>query len=392
MNRAGYDLDILEGLIDGLDPTFEQQFLALDGPDVYPFLQLAWLRAFEHSKTVSARSGWIPRHLAIWRKGELLAFAPGYIKLHSFGEFVFDQGWAQCSELQLGVPYYPKYVVGVPFTPTTGPRLLIRADLNETKRSEIIEIFAGAVCEMCEQFQLSSAHILFCEPDLATALGASGFTERLGIQYQFHNPGHQSFDDFLGTFRAKKRASIRRERREVEKRGVEVKIRTGVTLEPTDARLAYELYLTTVDKYAWGRRYLNQEFFDCVFRDLPEFIHFVTAVDPAGQVIAGAFNLIGPNAIYGRYWGTFVQEQFLHFEVCLYSGIQDTINRGLARFEAGAGGEHKHGRGLAPTITRSAHFIRDPKLSRLVADFCAHEAQQIQRHIESELDLSCEPK
>ena len=390
MNRAGYDLDILEGLIDGLHPRFEAEFQALDGPGQYPFLRLSWLRAFESSQAVSERTGWIPRHVAIWRRGQLLAFAPGYIKLHSFGEFVFDQGWAQCSELQLGVPYYPKYIVGVPFTPTTGPRLLMREGLDETTRSELVELFAATVCELCDQFQLSSVHILFCEQDLATALGALGFTQRLGVQYQFHNPGHQTFDDFLGTFKAKKRANIRRERREVEKRGVEIKIRSGETLRPTDARLAYELYLTTVDKYAWGRRYLNQEFFDRVFRDLPEVIHFVTAVDAADQVIAGAFNLIGTSAIYGRYWGTFVQEQFLHFEVCLYSGIQDTIQRGLARFEAGAGGEHKHGRGLAPTITRSAHFIRDPKLSRLVAEFCAHEGQQIQRYVESEQDLSCE--
>lgn len=390
MTSSGYDLAIFEGLLTGLDPSFEEQFQALDGPDRYPFLQLAWLRAFEHTKAVSERSGWIPRHIAIWRGGQLMAFAPGYIKLHSFGEFVFDQGWAQCSEHQLGVPYYPKYVIGIPFTPTTGPRLLMRRDLSAETRAEIIELFAATVSELCEQFQLSSAHILFCEHDLATSLCAFGFTQRLGVQYQFHNPKFSTFDDFLSTFRAKKRANIRRERREVKKRGIEIEIRTGATLKATDARLAYELYLTTVDKYVWGRRYLNQEFFDCVFRDLPHAIHFVTAVNANKQVVAGAFNLIGADALYGRYWGSFIQEPFLHFEVCLYSAIQDTIERGLTRFEAGAGGEHKHGRGLAPTVTRSVHFIREPTLSKLVADFCAREAEQVQELIESERMLSCE--
>ena len=181
----------------------------------------------------------------------------------------------------------------------------------------------------------------------------------------------------MASLRAKRRANIRRERREVAQRGLTIEVRSGASLTPADARLAYELYLTTVDKYVWGRRYLNQAFFEQVIHDLPDQVHFVVAKDATDRALAGAFNLLGQDALYGRYWGTFLQEPFLHFEVCLYSGVQEAITRRLDRFEAGAGGEHKHGRGLSPTITRSAHYIVEPRLSTVISDFCEREAAQI---------------
>ncbi len=379
MTDDAFSLEILEDMGSLNAEAFEE----LSGPTDYPFLDFGFLRALERSTVVGARSGWIPRHFVLRKSGSLIAFVPGYIKLHSFGEFVFDQAWAQCSELQLGTPYYPKLVVGVPFTPTTGPRFLIRRGLDPDEKKRVVGAIASAIVRLCEEVGLSSAHILFCDAELSTTLSELGWCERSGIQYQFHNSGLSSFDDFLATFRAKRRANIRRERREIENRGIRIEVRTGSALSPSDAGLAYRLYLTTVDKYVWGRRYLNQQFFDILVRELPHLIHFVTAVDSQNDVVAGAFNLIGSDAIYGRYWGCFVHEAFLHFEVCMYSGIEETIRRGLVRFEAGAGGEHKHGRGLVPSRTRSMHYLFHPTLRALVTDYCARESEQIERIITS---------
>jgi predicted N-acyltransferase len=369
-----------------LGPELKSQLIAFPDARRFPFLHPEWLGAFEQSQTVLGRSGWIPRHLAVHSGSQLLAFVPAYIKLHSYGEFVFDQSWAQCSELQLGQAYYPKFVVGVPFTPATGPRFLLHPDLSLKAKENMVGMLASALIQLCKELGLSSVHVLFCDEMQASWLREAGFFMRLGVQYQFHNPGLLDFDQFLAGFRAKKRANIRRERREVTQRGYTIEIRSAQRCTAQDARLAYELYLTTVDKYVWGRRYLNQAFFDLAFQNLSECIHFVVAKDASGQVVAGAFNLLGQEAIYGRYWGTFVSEPFLHFDVCLYTGIEETITRRLARFEAGAGGEHKESKGLTATRTRSMHFIVNPRLASLVGDFCEREALEIETMLGAPLD------
>lgn len=370
------------GILDSLAESSAVEFRALEGPETYPFLRYEWLRAFELSECVGSRSGWIPRHLVIREGIDLVAFCPAYIKLHSYGEFVFDQGWAQASEVQLGVPYYPKLVLGVPFTPATGPRVLFRRDLSAEQRSELFRVLAQALPEVLEEMNLSSVHVLFPDREQGNALAELGFIERLGVQYQFHSRGEQSFDDFLMGFRSKRRAAIRRERREVESAQLEIEVLTGEQLSGIDPALAYRLYLTTVDKYVWGKRYLTSAFFEKVMSDMPDSLHFVLA-KRRGDVVAGAINLIGPTAIFGRYWGAFEELRFLHFEVCLYRGIQECIERGLSRFEAGAGGEHKHGRGLVPTLTRSLHFLRDARLSHAIADFCQREAEFLRKEVDA---------
>ncbi len=379
MFEGDVELQIVDE-VKSLDPD---AFRKLEGVSDYPFLRQSYLQALEESGSVGGRSGWIPKHLALFVSGRLCAFVPGYIKLHSFGEFVFDQGWAQCSESQLNAPYYPKFVVGIPFTPTTGPRFLFRPELSAEQRGHAAGLLAAAIVELCSQLDFSSAHILFCDTELPRYL-ESHWTERCGIQYQFHNSRLASFDDFLGTFRSKRRAAIRRERRIIAERGWVLETKTGAQLDQEDAALAYRLYLTTVDKYVWGRRYLNRRFFELLFEAQPETVHFVTARKRGGEVAAGAFNLLGRDALFGRYWGSFVDEPFLHFEVCMYAGIEDTIRRGLTRFEAGAGGEHKQGRGLVPTLTRSLHFLCHPTLAELVSDFCAREASAIRASLEAE--------
>lgn len=352
-----------------------------EGPETYPFLAYEWLLALEESGSLGPDRGWIPRHVVLRRKKEIVAVAPAYIKLHSFGEFVFDQGWAEFSELRLGERYYPKMVLAVPFTPATGPRILMRRGADDDDREAVFDLLTGALPEVAEKLGLSSVHLLFPDETTSRALESRGWAERLGIQFQFENAGYESFDDFLASFRSKRRAAIRRECREIHERGIEIEVLNGSSLSVEKSRLAYELYLTTVDKHVWGRRYLTASFFERVMERMPDRLHFVLAKDASGEVLAGAFNLLGGQALYGRYWGAFQEVPFLHFNVCLYEGVRQCITRGLARFEPGAGGGHKEGRGFAPTITRSLHFLRNPQLDRAVRDFCQREAEGVRAHV-----------
>src|SRR5690606_2762790 len=239
----------------------------------------------------------------------------------------------------------------------------------------------GALPEIVDKMGLSSVHLLFPDSGTADEFVVRDWALRLGVQFQFKNESYGSFDDFLGTFRAKRRANIRRECREVESRGVVIEIQTGPSIKKDDARLAHELYLTTVDKHVWGRRYLTLAFFERVMRTMPESLHFVLAKDASGQALGGAFNLLGKEALYGRYWGAFSDVPFLHFYVCLYQGIEQCIERKLKRFEPGAGGGHKEGRGFAPTVTQSLHYMADPRLFAAVRDFCLREADGIRDYV-----------
>ena len=353
----------------------------LEGPEAYPFLRREWLSAFEDSDCLGIDRGWVPRHLVIKKGSEVLAVAPAYIKLHSMGEFVFDQGWAEFSEARLGKPYYPKLILAVPFTPATGPRVLFQKSADAADRAAVFDLLTGALPEMAEQLGLSSVHVLFPDESNAAQLVERGWAERLGIQFQFHNPGHHGFDDFLASFRSKRRAAMRRECRELDASEVQIEVLTGDSLREEHAPLAHSLYLTTVDKHVWGRRYLNRGFFERVIREMPENLHFVLARDAQGEALAGAFNLLGAHALYGRYWGSFVDMPFLHFNVCLYEGVRETIARRLLRFEPGAGGGHKEGRGFRPTITSSYHYLHDPRLSLAVKDFCQRESDAVREHV-----------
>jgi uncharacterized protein len=341
--------------------------------DVFPFLRREWLIALEGSGAACAETGWHPFHLRFRKDGQVRALVPGYLKTHSMGEFVFDQAIAEFAERRLGIQYYPKLIFGIPFTPATAPRVMA---FDPEEVPSILHVLADLVPELCRELRLSSAHCLFgTESDVET-LKERGFLRRSGIQYQFKNRGLSNFDDYLAQFRAKRRAQIRRERRELTSCSLDVY--TGSELATLDPNLLYQLYLTTVDKYVWGRRYLNLEFFRRVTASMPEALHVVLARDAkTREPIAGTFNLLGREALYGRYWGTFREVPFLHFEVCLYRGVEETITRGLSRFEPGAGGEHKEARGFEPTLTQSAHFFSDQRLFDVTEDFFAREHQAI---------------
>jgi predicted N-acyltransferase len=356
----------------------EEAYRSLLDEETPPFLRFEWLDALERTGCVSPKRGWLPMHLTFHVEGELLAAAPAYVKGNSEGEFVFDHSWARFAEAELGIPYYPKLVVAVPFTPATGPRLLVRAG---TPREPLVAALCEALRAVCHEGKLSSAHVLFPTAELASACAERGLLERHGVQFQWHNPGYATFDDFLSRFDSKKRHQIRRERRALAERDIELEVLTDGTLGPEHADFIYDFYVATVDKFPWGRRYLNRAFFEEVCSTMPESLHVVAASERGGRRLGGAFNLLGKHRLYGRYWGALADVPFLHFNVCFYKGIEEAIVRKLGGFEPGAGGEHKVARGFEPTVTHSVHYLADPRLGRAIAQHLIGERAAVDSHV-----------
>jgi predicted N-acyltransferase len=344
-----------------------------------PFLRFEWLDALERTGCVAPKRGWLPMHLGIYRDGELVAAVPAYVKGNSEGEFVFDHAWARFAESELGIAYYPKLVVAVPFTPATGPRLLIKAGAS---RPELTGVLARALAGVCHAGKLSSAHVLFPTAEEAALYTEHGLLPRHGVQYHWSNAGYASFDDFLSRFNAKKRAQIRRERRELAERGIVLDVLSDKTLGPEHADFIYDFYVVTVDKFPWGRRYLNRAFFEEVCSSMPDALHVVAASERgAKKRLGGAFNLLGKERLFGRYWGALADVPFLHFNVCFYKGIEEAITRRLGGFEPGAGGEHKVARGFEPTVTHSAHYLADRRLRDAIARHLVAERTAVDEHV-----------
>lgn len=348
-----------------------------------PFMEWEWLACLEESGSVGADSGWIPRPFALYEDGKLVAVAPAYVKLHSEGEFVFDWSWADVAH-RMGLDYYPKLVLAVPFTPATGERILVREGFP---REDVIRAFGDAAAELTKELSMSGAHALFVREDEASALKKAGYEERLGIQFHFKNEGMRTFEEFLTKLPSKKRTQLRRERAQPARDGL-----TLSTLQPDEltrevAREMHALYLTTVDKFVYGRRYLNARFFELVaerFRDRLAWVVARRTEDGRERIVASAFNVKKNGVLYGRYWGTHVDLPFLHFNVCFYHGIDECIREGLHTFEPGAGGEHKRVRGFRPTLTRSVHRLHDARLASLVRPFLERERRAILAHLEED--------
>lgn len=342
---------------------------ALVPPDGAPFLEWDWLHALEESGSVTSERGWRPAHLALWQGARLVAAAPAYVKSDSHGEFVFDWSWASAAE-RLGFHYYPKLVLAVPLTPATGPRFLVAQ--GEDREARIRQLAQGAL-EFARSEGLSSVHALFPQQSEAALLESLGYGVRLGVQYHWLNGGYASWEDFLQRFRSKRRNQLRRERRAPAEQGIELRTLRGDELAGVDPEAVYAIYTSTIDKYLFGQRYLNLEFFRQVLRQCRSRIEWVEARKD-GRLVAGAFNLTSGNVLYGRYWGCLEEHPFLHFNVCLYHSIEEAIARGVTRFEPGAGGEHKLVRGFEPRLTWSAHWIFHPRLDAAVRSFLAQEA------------------
>jgi uncharacterized protein len=342
--------------------------LSTRGYDDNPFVSHSFLVSLERSGSVGDRTGWQPRHLlAETADGTLIGAAPCYVKTHSRGEYVFDHGWAEAFE-RAGGDYYPKLQVSVPFTPVTGPRLLVRpSPLAGTVRGALAE----ALTEITTASDLSSAHVTFLTEPEWRLLGDRGFLQRTDQQFHWANDGYASFEDFLAALSSRKRKTIRRERKDALAPGIDVHWLTGSDLTESVWDAFFAFYMETGSR-KWGRPYLTREFFSLVGQAMGDRILLVMA-KRAGRWIGGALNFLGGDTIYGRNWGAVEHHPFLHFELCYYQAIDYAITHKLARVEAGAQGEHKLARGYMPKTTYSAHFIANPALRRAVAEYLARE-------------------
>lgn len=335
--------------------------------DHNPFVSHAFLRALEEAGCVGGRSGWTPCHVLVEAGERLVAAAPCYLKAHSQGEYVFDHAWADAYG-RSGRRYYPKLQVSVPFTPVTGPRLLVGAGGDGAPLRAAL--LAGLEA-LRRETRASSTHLTFLnERDLGAAEGA-GYLRRIDQQFHWVNEGYASFDDFLGALTSRKRKAIRRERRDALGAGLTVECLTGSDLTEAHWDAFFAFYMDTGSR-KWGRPYLNRRFFSLIGERMADRILLVMARRD-GRPIAGAINFIGDQALYGRNWGCLEDHPFLHFEVCYYQAIDFAIARGLRRVEAGAQGEHKLARGYRPVTTCSAHAIADPVLARAIADYLGRE-------------------
>jgi len=356
------------------------------GENGSPFVEHTWLDCFEEAGCVGAKdaddeshaAAWVPVHLALRRGDELVAVAPAYFKTNSEGEFVFDWSWADLAR-RMGIRYYPKLLVASPFSPVTGERVLVAP--GHDKREAIVAM-AGAVRALADESKCSSAHALFLRDDEASAWERAGYSRRSSVQYHFTNPGYRTFEDFVATFKSKKRNQIRREAAQPAKDGIRIETLTPDRITPEIVAAMFRFYRITVDKFTWGRRYLNRKFFDLVADRFRHRLAWVVAFQN-DEPIAGAFNVQKGDRLYGRYWGATRELPFLHFNVCYYHGVRHCIEHGLRVFEPGAGGEHKLARGFAPTTMHSAHYVQNARFRHVLDDFLAREREAVARFVES---------
>jgi hypothetical protein len=339
-----------------------------------PFLSHAFLSALETTGCVGGKTGWTPAHVLIERAGRLVACAPAYFKHHSQGEYVFDHGLADAYG-RVGGRYYPKLLCATPFTPVTGRRLLVAADAPDGAGLAALE----GLRELANKAGASSMHVNFVEtPDLELLTGA-GLIARKGQQFHFFNRGYGDFEEFLGALASRKRKAIRKEREQALSAGIKVEWATGSDLTEAHWDAFFAFYMDTGAR-KWGRPYLTRKFFSEISATLAERILLVMARRD-GRLIAGALNLIGDDALYGRNWGCVEDHPCLHFELCYYQAVDFALSRGLKRVEAGAQGEHKLARGYEPVATFSAHEFKDRRLAVAAEDFFAREAAAVEEVI-----------
>lgn len=344
------------------------------GTSYNPLVSFDFLTALEDSGCAVRRTGWQGHHLRLETpEGRLLGALPCYLKSHSQGEYVFDHGWSDASE-RAGGHYYPKLQCSVPFSPVTGPRLLVGSGENA---SQVKAGLAAGLKLVTERLGVSSAHVTFATPDDVEVLEAADFLHRTDQQFHFFNEGFSSYDDFLATLASRKRKAMKKERREALADGISIDWLTGKDITESVWDDFFAFYMDTGGR-KWGRPYLNREFFSLIGERMSDDILLVMA-RRAGRYIAGAINFIGSDALYGRNWGCIEDHPFLHFEVCYHQAIDFAIERKLKVVEAGAQGEHKLARGYRPVTMHSAHYIAHPGLRNAVADYLRRERREVER-------------
>ncbi|MGB1832338.1 MAG: GNAT family N-acetyltransferase [bacterium] len=351
--------------------------------DTFPFAEYDYLLALEEGHCVGIEPGWEPRYLTLWEGKQLQAACYLYRKTNSNGEYIFDWDWANAYQ-RYGQRYFPKLTSAVPFTPATGPKLLVAADASNPR--ELQQQLLASALELAQQEGCSSLHFLFIPAEEREIYEAAGLLLRHSFQFHWQNQGYGSFEDFLSRLRSKRRKEILRERRQVQEQGLEVILLRGEEIEPKLCRVMYDFYLTTIDR-KWAMPYLSYEFFQYIFTHFRDQLVLALA-RKQGRWVAGTINYHKGPHLFGRYWGCRQDFRSLHFELCYYRLIEYAIEQGVQRFEAGAQGAHKIQRGFLPNLTYSAHWIAHPAFHRAIGEFIEEEKRSIQSNIEENPELS----
>ncbi|HXH29970.1 MAG TPA: GNAT family N-acetyltransferase [Bacteriovoracaceae bacterium] len=351
----------------------ESDWSALEDPQS-PFCDWQFLRGLEASKSVGEATGWIPIYLTCWEEKILTGALFLYLKTNSYGEYIFDWSWADAAR-RAGIPYYPKLVSAVPFTPASCKKLLVSRDVtNPEKSREVKDLLVSTVRSLSKKLNAHSSHFLFISGEENALLEENGYLLRQSFQYHWKNKGYKNFEDFLGDLKSRKAKQIRKEREKIK--AVEIESLTGSTLSAIHAAEFYQFYLSTID----GKNaipYLSQDFFMRIFQTMNENILLLRA-HKDGECIAAALYFFKGSHLYGRYWGSKNGMEFLHFEMCYYQGIDFAIKNNFQVFEAGAQGEHKIARGFLPTLTYSAHELEHPGLRAAIKEFVKQEQASIE--------------
>ena len=345
----------------------------------YPFIQHAFLAALEGSGCASARTGWQPRHMLLMNGDEPIAVMPLYTKDNSYGEFVFDWGWAEAYQ-RYGLNYYPKLVTAIPFTPVAGPRAGVSsAEAPQT----VFKALLDALHRLAAEHGCSSWHLLFPDQPLQASLQAmkesGAFLQREAVQFHWYNRGYLAFDDFLAGLRSSRRKNVKRERRLVAEQGISLQRKTGADISDDEWHGFYRCYVDTYRKRSGHDGYLNRDFFDRLRATMAGQLMLVVARH-AGEIVASSLFLFDDRLLYGRYWGALEDFSCLHFETCFYQGIEFCIERGLVEFDPGTQGEHKLMRGFEPVKSVSYHWIANPRFRAAIADFLSHERRSTERY------------
>ena len=363
-------------IIESLQSIKADDWNRVAGTD-YPFTRHEFLLALEQNDCVGEKFGWWPRFVVAYDNDKLVGAVPVYLKDNSYGEFVFDWSWADAYK-RAGLDYYPKYVVSIPYTPASGPRILV--DAAHEQQTEIRQGLVQAVQQLAEQSGVSSLHWLFTDARDTVLLKEQGLMLRLGCQFHWTNHEYKNFDDYLLTFSAAKRKKIKRERRRAEEQGIKLEVLHGNEMSDEQWQVYHHFYLDTFDR-KWGMATLSLGFFKQLGRTMPNNVVVVFAKFQ-GQYVASAFNIKGEHTLYGRHWGCNADFHSLHFEACYYQGLDYCIKHGLQHFEPGAQGEHKISRGFLPTRTWSAHWIAHPEFKQAITAFCMQEQREMELYIE----------
>lgn len=365
--------------ISSINDVNAQQWDALFD-SAYPFLKHAFLLSLEETGCTTSTSGWSPCHCIIESDETLVGVCVLYQKTHSYGEYVFDHGWAD-AYYRNGYEYYPKLVSAIPFTPATGPRLSIHSEHN---KHDIVLLMEDALSVFVEEAGISSVHVLFPNANSQALLhrpnASLQWQKRTGCQFHWFNENFNSFDDFLATFSSRKRKNIKKERQKLAQNNLTIIVKTASEITLDQWQDFYVLYNQTYLKRSGRHGYLTSAFFESLTKNLGDNVA-MCQVWRDNTMIAAALYFNDSETLYGRYWGAIEDVQGLHFEACYYQGIEYAIAKGLKRFDPGAQGEHKIQRGFTPIQTRSLHYIANQDFSEAIARFLEQEVKHTDAYI-----------